>query len=142
MMFFLFVGKCWFFPHPVFPPRRNFTRLFRFPDKRGMVCIHVWLWESRPLPMRPCGRGTPGVGKTQLSMQLALDVQIPEVFSGAAGAAIYIDTEGRHCLPCPPTGGQFVPSCQTDPGSDFFESQPEQTATTAYSKQNKSTHLP
>ncbi|KNC56404.1 Rad51 DNA recombinase 3 [Thecamonas trahens ATCC 50062] len=38
--------------------------------------------------------GAPGIGKTQLGMQLAVDVQIPEAFGGAGGSAIYIDTEG------------------------------------------------
>jgi RecA/RadA recombinase len=38
--------------------------------------------------------GIPGIGKTQLAMQLALDVQIPHMFSGVGGSAIYIDTEG------------------------------------------------
>ena len=38
--------------------------------------------------------GVPGVGKTQLGIQLALNVQIPEVFNGLGGEAIYIDTEG------------------------------------------------
>jgi RAD51-like protein 2 len=38
--------------------------------------------------------GVPGIGKTQLGMQLALDVQIPALFGGVAGSAIYIDTEG------------------------------------------------
>ncbi|KAM5274688.1 DNA repair protein RAD51 homolog 3 [Ctenodactylus gundi] len=38
--------------------------------------------------------GTPGVGKTQLCMQLAVDVQIPECFGGVAGEAVFIDTEG------------------------------------------------
>ena len=38
--------------------------------------------------------GVPGIGKTQLSMQLALDVQIPRAFGGVAGEAVYIDTEG------------------------------------------------
>ncbi|XP_075445893.1 DNA repair protein RAD51 homolog 3 isoform X2 [Ascaphus truei] len=38
--------------------------------------------------------GAPGVGKTQLCMQLAVDVQIPECFGGVDGEAIYIDTEG------------------------------------------------
>jgi RAD51-like protein 2 len=37
----------------------------------------------------------PGVGKTQLSIQLALDVQIPACFpQGINGKCIYIDTEG------------------------------------------------
>ncbi|XP_021086728.1 DNA repair protein RAD51 homolog 3 isoform X2 [Mesocricetus auratus] len=38
--------------------------------------------------------GVPGVGKTQLCMQLAVDVQIPECFGGVAGEAVFIDTEG------------------------------------------------
>ncbi|XP_007481864.1 DNA repair protein RAD51 homolog 3 isoform X2 [Monodelphis domestica] len=38
--------------------------------------------------------GAPGVGKTQLCMQLAVDVQIPECFGGVAGEAIFLDTEG------------------------------------------------
>ena len=38
--------------------------------------------------------GVPGVGKTQLSMQLAINVQLAACFNGAAGEAIYIDTEG------------------------------------------------
>jgi RAD51-like protein 2 len=38
--------------------------------------------------------GVPGVGKTQLGIQLCVDVQIPECFGGAAGEAVYIDTEG------------------------------------------------
>lgn len=52
--------------------------------------------------------GVPGVGKTQLwlkttrffstidssSMQIAVDVQIPPVFKGVGGQALYIDTEG------------------------------------------------
>ena len=38
--------------------------------------------------------GVPGVGKTQLAMQLALSVQLPPALGGAAGAAVYIDTEG------------------------------------------------
>ena len=36
--------------------------------------------------------GVPGVGKTQLGMQLALDVQLPAAFGGIAGTAVYIDT--------------------------------------------------
>lgn len=38
--------------------------------------------------------GVPGVGKTQLGMQLAINVQLPASFNGAAGEAVYIDTEG------------------------------------------------
>ena len=47
----------------------------------------------------PIGRmtevcGSPGVGKTQMCMQLAVDATIPEAFGGVGGATIYIDTEG------------------------------------------------
>lgn len=42
--------------------------------------------------------GVPGIGKTQLAIQLALDVQIPEVFGGLGGEAIYIDTEGSFMI--------------------------------------------
>jgi RAD51-like protein 2 len=38
--------------------------------------------------------GVPGIGKTQLAMQLCVDVQIPEAYHGVGGEAIYIDTEG------------------------------------------------
>merc|ERR1711991_270537 len=46
-----------------------------------------------------CGRlteicGVPGIGKTQLAMQLAVDVQIPTAFGGVGGECLYIDTEG------------------------------------------------
>jgi RecA/RadA recombinase len=47
----------------------------------------------------PLGRvtelvGAPGVGKTQMAMQLALDVQLPAELGGCAGAAVYLDAEG------------------------------------------------
>ncbi|CAL8369788.1 unnamed protein product [Lota lota] len=47
----------------------------------------------------PLGRtsevcGTPGVGKTQLCLQLCIDVQIPECFGGLGGQAVFVDTEG------------------------------------------------
>ncbi|GBF87643.1 DNA repair RAD51-like protein [Raphidocelis subcapitata] len=38
--------------------------------------------------------GVPGVGKTQLGMQLSVDVQIPPALGGLGGKAVYIDTEG------------------------------------------------
>ena len=45
--------------------------------------------------------GVPGIGKTQIAMQLCVDVQIPEAFQGVGGEAIYIDTEGSFMV-CPP----------------------------------------
>lgn len=38
--------------------------------------------------------GLPGVGKTQLCMQLCVDARLPESFGGVAGESVYIDTEG------------------------------------------------
>jgi RAD51-like protein 2 len=38
--------------------------------------------------------GVPGIGKTQIGIQLAVDVQIPLEYYGVGGHAIYIDTEG------------------------------------------------
>ncbi|KAF5953036.1 hypothetical protein HYC85_010980 [Camellia sinensis] len=38
--------------------------------------------------------GVPGIGKTQLGIQLAVNVQIPVDCGGLGGKAIYIDTEG------------------------------------------------
>nr|GLL40711.1 DNA repair protein RAD51 homolog 3 [Ipomoea trifida] len=38
--------------------------------------------------------GVPGIGKTQLGIQLAVNVQIPSDYGGLQGKAIYIDTEG------------------------------------------------
>lgn len=51
---------------------------------------------SGGVPMRQLTEivGVPGIGKTQFSMQLALNVQIPRVFHGMEGEAVYIDTEG------------------------------------------------
>jgi len=38
--------------------------------------------------------GVPGMGKTQLGIQLSCTVQIPRAFGGVEGQAVYIDTEG------------------------------------------------
>ena len=38
--------------------------------------------------------GPPGIGKTQLSLQLAVNVSLPQVLGGVKGECIYIDTEG------------------------------------------------
>ncbi|KAM6929223.1 DNA repair protein RAD51 homolog 3 [Lycodopsis pacificus] len=42
--------------------------------------------------------GAPGVGKTQLCLQLAVDVQVPQCFGGIGGQVVYIDTEGSFLL--------------------------------------------
>ena len=38
--------------------------------------------------------GMPGVGKTQLAMQLAVDAALPPAFGGVHGQTLYIDSEG------------------------------------------------
>lgn len=38
--------------------------------------------------------GTPGIGKTQLGIQLSVDAHLPRTYGGAEGEAVYIDTEG------------------------------------------------
>ncbi|XP_041861030.1 DNA repair protein RAD51 homolog 3 [Melanotaenia boesemani] len=42
--------------------------------------------------------GVPGVGKTQLCMQLAVDVQVPQCFGGVEGQVVFVDTEGSFLL--------------------------------------------
>ena len=42
--------------------------------------------------------GVPGVGKTQMGMQLAINVALPLEFNGMGGEAIYIDTEGSFMI--------------------------------------------
>ncbi|XP_041655570.1 DNA repair protein RAD51 homolog 3 [Cheilinus undulatus] len=42
--------------------------------------------------------GTPGTGKTQLSLQLAVDVQVPPCFGGLGGQVVFVDTEGSFLL--------------------------------------------
>ncbi|XP_075912755.1 DNA repair protein RAD51 homolog 3 isoform X2 [Petromyzon marinus] len=38
--------------------------------------------------------GAPGVGKTQICVQLAVAASVPEALGGLAGSAVYVDTEG------------------------------------------------
>lgn len=38
--------------------------------------------------------GAAGVGKTQLCMQLCINIQLPTELGGFAAKAVYIDTEG------------------------------------------------
>ena len=38
--------------------------------------------------------GVPGVGKTQLGMQLAVGTRTPACFGGLESEAVYVDTEG------------------------------------------------
>ena len=38
--------------------------------------------------------GMPGVGKSQLAMQLCVDTRLPKLFGGVEGNSVYIDSEG------------------------------------------------
>ncbi|XP_013855461.1 DNA repair protein RAD51 homolog 3 [Austrofundulus limnaeus] len=42
--------------------------------------------------------GVPGSGKTQLCLQLAVDVQLPQCFGGVGGQVVFVDTEGSLVL--------------------------------------------
>ncbi|ORX58624.1 P-loop containing nucleoside triphosphate hydrolase protein [Piromyces finnis] len=42
--------------------------------------------------------GPPGIGKTQLGIQLSVNVQIPKMCKGIEGKAIFIDTEGSFMI--------------------------------------------
>lgn len=42
--------------------------------------------------------GVPGIGKTQVGIQLAINVQVPAAFGGLNGQAVYIDSEGSFVL--------------------------------------------
>ncbi|KAM9785578.1 DNA repair protein RAD51 homolog 3 [Neosynchiropus ocellatus] len=42
--------------------------------------------------------GVPGVGKTQLCLQLAVDAQVPECFGGVGGQVVFVDTEGSFTI--------------------------------------------
>ncbi|KAG6545859.1 hypothetical protein Mapa_012820 [Marchantia paleacea] len=52
--------------------------------------------------------GVPGVGKTQLGIQLVVNVQIPAELGGMGGHAIYIDTEGSFMVE---RAVQMIESC-------------------------------
>ena len=84
----------------------SWARLQNFVRRRTHPCgistvlccsgLDAWHIMNYPpyFPARHVAGGSPGVGKTQLCMQLALDVQIPPELGGVAGEALYIDTEG------------------------------------------------
>jgi RAD51-like protein 2 len=42
--------------------------------------------------------GVPGIGKTQLGIQLSINVNIPSILDGVEGECIYIDTEGSFVI--------------------------------------------
>ncbi|KAJ6843199.1 DNA repair protein RAD51-like protein 3 [Iris pallida] len=60
--------------------------------------------------------GVPGIGKTQLGIQLAINVQIPVNYGGLGGKAIYIDTEGSFMVE---RAYQIAEACVTDTLENF-----------------------
>lgn len=80
---------------------RRFTALDMLKDELSQQCIITFSQELDALlgggvPLTKITEicGAPGVGKTQMCMQLVVDVQIPECFGGVGGEAVFIDTEG------------------------------------------------
>lgn len=61
--------------------------------------------------------GVPGIGKTQLGIQLAINVQIPVDYGGLGGKAIYIDTEGSFMAE---RAYQIAEACITDNQNSFL----------------------
>nr|XP_028564737.1 DNA repair protein RAD51 homolog 3 isoform X2 [Podarcis muralis] len=84
--------------------------------------------------------GVPGVGKTQLCMQLVVDVQIPECFGGLDGEAVFIDTEGSFMVDrVADMATACVEHCQL-----IAETHPEeehQTALETFSLENILSHI-
>ncbi|KAK6918548.1 DNA recombination and repair protein Rad51-like, C-terminal [Dillenia turbinata] len=75
--------------------------------------------------------GVPGIGKTQMGIQLAVNVQIPVDYGGLGGKAIYIDTEGSFMVE---RALQIAEACVEDlldngpARKDFRASQPNLSA--------------
>lgn len=61
--------------------------------------------------------GVPGIGKTQLGIQLAINVQVPVDYGGLGGKAIYIDTEGSFMAE---RAYQIAEACITDTQNNFL----------------------
>eukprot|EP00048_Salpingoeca_helianthica_P018826 m.243227 g.243227 ORF g.243227 m.243227 type:complete len:358 (-) comp27182_c0_seq1:21-1094(-) len=83
------------------PPTQSSSALEMLKQERVQAGIITFCgaWDGMLGNGIPLGKltevcGPPGIGKTQLGIQLAVDVQIPQCFSGVEGEAIYIDTEG------------------------------------------------
>lgn len=62
--------------------------------KRLLKLVSVLAFRSLVYYQEYHTGGVPGIGKTQLGIQLAVNVQIPMDYGGLQGKAIYIDTEG------------------------------------------------
>ncbi|XP_067682068.1 DNA repair protein RAD51 homolog 3-like isoform X2 [Haliotis asinina] len=68
---------------------RSLPNIFTFSEKLDDI-----LGGGVPLAKITEFCGAPGIGKTQVCMQLGIDVQIPECFGGLDGETVYVDTEG------------------------------------------------
>ncbi|XP_063002558.1 DNA repair protein RAD51 homolog 3 [Elgaria multicarinata webbii] len=84
--------------------------------------------------------GAPGVGKTQLCMQLVVDVQIPECFGGLAGEAVFIDTEGSFMVDrVVDMAAACVQHCQLI--AEMHPEEDHQTALETFSLENILSHI-
>lgn len=95
-------------PDPRLPPPANTLALLAAEERRRH--IPTYCFELDGLLGPEAGRGgiapcevtelcaAPGLGKTQLCIQLAVNVQLPAEVGGLAGEAVYIDTEGSFCV--------------------------------------------
>ena len=76
----------------------TYNALKRVTEEKGVITfvksLDVLLGNGAAIGQITEFAGTPGVGKTQMAIQLCLDVQIPTAFAGIGGRAVYIDTEG------------------------------------------------
>lgn len=77
------------------------TGLAHLQEERAMFRIVTLVQRLDELlggGIRPCQltevAGVPGVGKTQLGMQLSVNTAIPHALGGCGGETVYIDTEG------------------------------------------------
>ncbi|XP_077995862.1 DNA repair protein RAD51 homolog 3-like [Glandiceps talaboti] len=80
---------------------KSMTALEKLKQEKNLPCIITFCEEldeilggGVPLTKITEFCGAPGIGKTQLGIQLCVDVQIPSLFAGVEGEAVYIDTEG------------------------------------------------
>lgn len=78
--------------------KRTALELLSVEDQNGVLTLNRELDEmlGRGVALGKTTEfcGAPGMGKTQLGIQLAVDVHLPEYFDGVHGHCIYIDTEG------------------------------------------------
>ena len=84
---------------PLWPDARNALQLLE--EERSTARIVTWVADldkllggGVQLQQLTEFSGAPGIGKTQLAIQLAINVQLPHAFHGVGGEAVYIDSEG------------------------------------------------